>query len=81
MYRRDYIRKKAEQTKSNEFLRKYKILRDKVVDQIRKAKQNYFSGEICNNKNPQKMWRAIGTLLNTRRTAVAHGIPAETLNK
>ena len=52
MYRRDYIHKKAKQSKSNELLKKYKILRNKVVAQIRKAKQNYFSGEICNNKNP-----------------------------
>ena len=56
MYRRDHIYKKANKTKNNELLKKYQILRDKVVDEIRKAKQNYFTREICNDTNPQKMW-------------------------
>ena len=80
MYRCDHIHKKAKRTRNNELIKEYKILHNKVVDEIRKAKQNYFSGEICNNTNSKKMWRAIGTLLNTRKTAVEHGISAETIN-
>ena len=81
MYRRDHIHKKAKQTKNNELLKEYEILRSKVVNEIRKAKQKYFSGDISNNTNLKNMWSAIGTLLNTRKTAVAHGISAETFNK
>ena len=81
MYRRDHIHKKAKQTKNNELLKEYEILRSKVVDEIRKAKQKYFSGDISNNTNLKNMWSAIGTLLNTRKTAAAHGISAETFNK
>ena len=61
MHRRDCIYDKAKMTKNDELLKQYKILRNKVVDQMRKAKQDYFSGEICNNTNPKTMWRAIST--------------------
>ena len=80
MNRRDYIHDKAKKTKNDELFKQYKILRNKVVDQIREAKQDYFSGEICNNTNPKKMWRAISSLLNTRKMATSHGIPPETFN-
>ena len=50
---------KAKKDQSNELFRQYKMLCNKIGDQIRKAKQDYFSGEICNNANPQKMWTAI----------------------
>ena len=72
MYRRDHI---------HELFEQYKIRRNKVVDQIRKAKQDYFNGEICNNANTKKMWRAISTLLNTQKMATSHGISPETFNK
>ena len=80
MYRRDYIHDKAKMTKNDELFKQYKILRNKVVDQIRKAKQDYFSDEICNNTNPKKMWRAISSLINTRKMATSHGISPETFN-
>ena len=79
-YRRDYIHDKAKKTKNDDLFKQYKILRNKVVDQIRKAKQDYFSGEICNNTIPKKMWRAISSLLNTRKMATSHGISPETFN-
>ena len=80
MYRRDYIHDKAKKTKNDELFKQYKILKNKVVDQIRKAKQDYFSGEICNNTNPKKIWRAISSSLNTRKMATFHGISPETFN-
>ena len=80
MYRRDYIHGKAKKIKNDELFEQYKILRNKVVDQIRKANQNYFSGEICNNTNLKKMWRAISSLLNTRKMATSHDISPETFN-
>ena len=80
MYRRDYIHDKAKKTKNDELFKQYKILKNKVVDQIRKAKQDYFSGEISNNTNPKKIWRAISSSLNTRKMATFHGISPETFN-
>ena len=83
MYRRDHIHKKSKQTKNNKLLKEYKRSRNKVFYEIRKAKHNYFSDEICNNTNLKKMRRAIGTLtwlINTQKSTVVHGISAETFN-
>ena len=76
MYKHD----KAKKTKNVECFSQYKILRKKFVYESRKAKQDYFSGEICNNANPKKMWKAIGTLPDTRKMATSHGISAEKFN-
>ena len=67
MYRRDYLLRKAVEKNDSSLYKEYKSLRNKVVSEIRNAKQQYYSDEIIKSKSSKAMWKTIRTLVSARK--------------
>lgn len=67
MYNRDYLKKQAIKHGSNILFEAYKVARNKVNVEIKKAKKNYVSAEVSNDKmDTRRSWRAINLLLGRK---------------
>ena len=63
MYHRDYLKSKALKTPSTQVWEDYKRSRNQVNSEVKKAKKDYVSAEIKNDKgNSGRTWRAINLL-------------------
>ena len=65
MRHRDFLKKKAIQTKSKHYHQAYKKERNELNKLIKKTKVEYFTNQINScEKNPKEMWKTINKLTN-----------------
>ena len=63
MCKRDFLKKKAEQTKDQSCWDDFKTARNEVNNSIKYAKRNYFSDYLAaSRKDPRKTWHLINEL-------------------
>ena len=64
MYQRDYVHKQAVKYNSENLMEEYRVLRNKVTSEIKKAQTSYYKSTIEeNNGNNKCMWRTVKHLL------------------
>lgn len=57
MRKRDFLKKKAEQTKDQSYWADFKTSRNKVNNSIKYAKRKHFNDNLtANKKDPRKTW-------------------------
>jgi len=75
---RDTQFKRAVLTQQENDWQKYKLLRNKVVATVRKAKLKYYTEKIeCNENNTTEMWKTIKQLVNTTNSRITVGVDFE----
>ena len=68
IYKRDYFHKKAVKFKNQEYWEKYRVLRNMVTSQIKKAKRQYYTANIKANKGKSKeMWSTLNHVLPSKK--------------
>ena len=70
MRKRDFLKKKAEQSKDQSYWAAFRAARNEVNNAIKYAKRKYFDDNLAANRNdPRKTWQLINelSLTNTKR--------------
>ena len=67
MYKRDYLKKQSIKNKSKSYREAYKAARNQVNAEIKKAKIDYVTSEVDNDKSDSsRSWKAINMLLGRK---------------
>ena len=71
MQKRNFFRKKFQQTKDQNYWERYKHLRGQVIRTLRAAKTEYFKN-VCTDigKNPRKAWNQLNSLMGKKASKV-----------
>ena len=69
MYKRDYLCKNAKKTGNKALYTEYKQARNKVVNDIRKAKSDHYTSQINQSKSAKEMWKVIRSLIKIKKSA------------
>ena len=67
MYERDRIHKQASLLKSDELMRVYRHLRNKVNNMVRDAKRAYFHKQVTGANNSKDMWKVLRSAMNRKK--------------
>ena len=79
MYKNDYLCKKTKKTGNKALYTEYKQVRNKVVNDIRKAKSDHYTSRIIQSKSAKEMWKVIRYLIKINKSAPS-SISAENFN-
>ena len=84
MYRRDYLKEKSTNIKSQKLWDEYKILNKEILIKIESSKVDYYQSSCNENKNnPTRLWRTLKSCLPNKHSSTVYSdkITAESLNK
>ena len=75
----DYLYNPAKKTGNKALYTEYKQARNKVVNDIRKAKSDHYTSQINQSKSAKEMWKVIRSLIKINKSAPSP-ISAENFN-
>ena len=68
-YKRYYLCEKAKKTGDKALYAEYKQARNKILNDIRKAKSDHYTSQINQSKSTKEMWKLIRSLIKINKSA------------